>query len=174
LTLQGKISDAIAECEKAASSTDDPNRLGLLGYLYGLADRKEEAHNTLEKLHQLRAQRYTLAYSVALASLGVNDKTEAITWLEQGYHDRDGENIGKIRLIRFLNRSMAIRVSKRWRKRLFGGAISRRFKMKIENFFAEPRSGANVYKVAVAYAVVPGCLFKLVDHLPTSKRLRGF
>jgi len=98
LALQGKISDAITECEKAVSTSDDPNRLGLLGYLYGLAGRGAEARDTLEKLRQLRTQRYTLAYALALASLGVNNKTEAIAWLEQGYNDRDGENVGKIRI----------------------------------------------------------------------------
>ena len=98
LGLQGKISNAIAECEKAVSMNDDPNRLGLLGYLYGLAGRKDEARKTLEKLRQLRTQRYIVAYSIALASLGVNDKSEAMRWLEQSYQDRDGENIGKIRI----------------------------------------------------------------------------
>ena len=98
LVLQNKSSDAVTECEKAVSMTDDPNRIGLLGYLYGRAGRKDEARNTLEKLRQLRTQRYILAYSLALASLGVNDKSEAIKWLEQGYKDRDGENIGKIRI----------------------------------------------------------------------------
>jgi len=105
LTLQGKISDAIAECEKAVSPNGDgdPRGLGLLGYLYGLAGRKNDAQSTLEKLRQLRTQRYTLAYSLALASLGVNDKAAAITWLEQGYTERDGENIGRIRVDQFLN-----------------------------------------------------------------------
>jgi TolB-like protein/Tfp pilus assembly protein PilF len=98
LELQGKIPEAIAQCEKAAAITDDPAALGLLGHLYGVAGRKDEARKILEQLRQLRAQRYITAYSLVLASLGLGDRAETVNWLEQGYRDRDGGNIGKIRV----------------------------------------------------------------------------
>jgi TolB-like protein/Flp pilus assembly protein TadD len=89
LEVQGKISEAITELEKAATLTDDPQVLGMLGQLYGIAGRKDEARNLLEKLQESRPQRYTTAYSLALVCLGLGDRAEAIHWLEEGYHERD-------------------------------------------------------------------------------------
>jgi TolB-like protein/Tfp pilus assembly protein PilF len=102
LELQGKIPEAIAQCEKAASITDDPDPLGALGRMYGIAGRKDEAEKILERLRQLRAQRYTAAYSLALVALGLGDKTEALHWLEEGYRDRDGDALGVIRVDPYL------------------------------------------------------------------------
>ena len=89
LEVQGKIPEAIAELEKAATLTDDAQVLGMLGQLYGMAGRKDEALTLLEKLRGSRAQRYTTAYSLALVCLGLGDRAEAIHWLEEGYHERD-------------------------------------------------------------------------------------
>jgi len=98
LELQGKIPEAIAQYEKAAALTDAPIELGMLGRIYGIAGRKDEARKILEKLRQLRAQRYTAAYSLALVALGLGDKTEALHWLEEGYRDHDGDALGVIRV----------------------------------------------------------------------------
>ena len=98
LELQGKIPEAIAQHEKAAALTDDPIPLGALGRIYGIAGRREEAQKILEQLRQLRAQRYTAAYSLALVALGLGDKTEALHWLEEGYGERDGDSLGVIRV----------------------------------------------------------------------------
>jgi TolB-like protein/Tfp pilus assembly protein PilF len=102
LELQGKIPEAIAQGEKAVSLTDDPGPLGALGRIYGIAGRRDEAQKILERLRQLRAQRYTAAYSLALVALGLGDKTEALHWLEEGYRDRDGDALGVIRVDPFL------------------------------------------------------------------------
>ena len=97
LELQGKIPEAISQYERAAALTDDPIPLGALGRIYGIAGRKDEARKILEQLQQLRARRYTAAYALALAALGLGDKSEAIHWLEEGYRERDGDSIGVIR-----------------------------------------------------------------------------
>ena len=70
----------------------------MLGRIYGIAGRKDEAQKILERLRELRAQGYTAAYSLALVALGLGDKNEALTWLEQGYRDRDGDSLGLIRV----------------------------------------------------------------------------
>ena len=98
LELQGKIPEAIAQCEKAVAITDDAVALALLGRIYGLTGRKDEARQILEKLRQLRAQRYTPAYALALVFVGLGDRTEAINWLEQGYGEGDGTFLGPIRV----------------------------------------------------------------------------
>jgi len=98
LELQGKMPEAISQYEKAAALTDDPIPLGALGRIYGMAGRRDEAQKIFEHLRQLRAQRYTAAYSLALTALGLGDKTEALHWLEQGYRERDGDSLVAIRV----------------------------------------------------------------------------
>ena len=98
MELQGKLPEAIAQYEKAAALTDDPIPLGALGRIYGIAGRRDEAQKIFEQLRQLRAQRYTAAYSLALVALGLGNKTEALHWLEEGYRERDGDSLGVIRV----------------------------------------------------------------------------
>jgi TolB-like protein/Flp pilus assembly protein TadD len=98
LELQGKIPEAIAQYEKAVALSDDPIPLGTLARIYGIAGRRDEAKKIFEKLSQLRAQRYTAAYALALAALGVGDKTDALHWLEEGYREHDGDSLGVIRV----------------------------------------------------------------------------
>jgi tetratricopeptide (TPR) repeat protein len=97
LELQGKIPEAIGHYEKAAAF-NDPIAVGMLGRIYGMAGRKDEARKILERLRQLRARRYTAAYALAQVAVGLGDKTEAIHWLEEGYRDRDGDALGVIRV----------------------------------------------------------------------------
>ncbi|HEY4281970.1 MAG TPA: tetratricopeptide repeat protein [Chthoniobacterales bacterium] len=98
LELQGQIPEAILQYERAAALTDDPIPLGALGRIYGIAGRTDEAKKIFEQLRQLRAQRYTAAYSLALVAVGLGDKTEAIHWLEEAYRERDGDSIAAIRV----------------------------------------------------------------------------
>jgi TolB-like protein/tetratricopeptide (TPR) repeat protein len=98
LELQGNIPEAISQYERAAALTDDPIPLGALGRIYGIAGRRDEAQKIFEQLRQLRTQRYTAAYSLALVALGLGDKTEALHWLEEGFRERDGDSIGVIRV----------------------------------------------------------------------------
>jgi TolB-like protein/tetratricopeptide (TPR) repeat protein len=97
LELKGTIPEAIAEYQKATALSDDPVPKGYLGHLYATIGRKDEALKILDQLRQMRAQHYTSAYSLALIYLGLGDRAEALNWLEQGYRERDGFNIGPIR-----------------------------------------------------------------------------
>jgi TolB-like protein/Flp pilus assembly protein TadD len=98
LELKGAIAEATAEYQKTISITEDPVPLGMLGRLYAAHDRKAEAQQILQQLRQKREQRYTAAYSLALVYLGLGDRNEALNWLEEGYRERDGFNIGPIRI----------------------------------------------------------------------------
>jgi len=98
LELKGLIPEATAEYQKTMSMTEDPVPLGMLGRLYGLHGQKDEALKILQKLHQSREQRYTAAYALALICVGLGDRNEALNWLEQGYREHDGFNIGPIRV----------------------------------------------------------------------------
>ena len=98
LELQGKIPEAIAQYEKAVAITNDPTPLGMLGHIYGTTGRKDEARKILEKLKKMRAERYIAAYPLAIVALGLEEKEEALKWLEQAYQDRDGNAILPIRI----------------------------------------------------------------------------
>jgi TolB-like protein/Flp pilus assembly protein TadD len=98
LELKGLIPEATAEYQKTMSMTEDPVPLGMLGRLYALHGQKDEALKILQKLRQSREQRYTAAYALALIYVGLGDHNEALNWLEQGYREHDGFNIGPIRV----------------------------------------------------------------------------
>jgi len=98
LELKGAVPEAIAEYQKAVGITEDPVPLGMLGRLYASQGRKDDAQKILQQLRQRREQHYTVAYSLALVYLGLGDHDEALNWLEQGYQERDGFNIGPIRV----------------------------------------------------------------------------
>ena len=54
------------------------------------------AQKAFEQLRQLYEQHHTAAYSLILVPLGLGHKTGALHWLEETYHERDGDSIGVI------------------------------------------------------------------------------
>jgi len=98
LELKGLIPEATAEYQKAMSMTEDPVPLGMFGRLCALRGQKDEALKILQRLRQNREQHYTAAYGLALIYVGLGDHDEALNWLEQGYREHDGFNIGPIRV----------------------------------------------------------------------------
>lgn len=98
LELKGAIPEAITEYQKTVSITEDAAPLGMLGRLYAAQGRKDEAQKILQQLRQRREQRYIPAYYLALVYLGLGDRNEALKWLEESYRERDGFNIGPIRI----------------------------------------------------------------------------
>ncbi len=87
--LKGQIPEAMAEYQKAVALSDDPNSLGLLGHIYGIIGRKDEATKILEQLKEKRQHDYFDAVALALVSLGLGDRDQALMlWLEQGFQER--------------------------------------------------------------------------------------
>ena len=168
LELKGQLPEAMAEYQKAMALNDDPFPKGLLGHLYGKIGRKDEALQILSQLRQAREQRYVEAYVLAIVYLGVGDHNEAVNWLEQGYRDRDGFNIAVIRVDPFLaplhgDPRFEALAEKIVPAREFANKANA-FEMKIDSFFAELKR-RNVYKVAVAYAVVAWLLIQAASIL---------
>jgi tetratricopeptide (TPR) repeat protein len=98
LELKGLIPEATAEYQKTISISDDPFPLAMLGRLYATNGRKDEAEKILQQLREKREQGYIPAYCLALVYLGLGDRNQALDWLEQGYREHDGFNIGPTRI----------------------------------------------------------------------------
>ena len=98
LELSGSSLEAVAEYQKSVALTDDSGQLALLGHIYGVLGKSEDARQIVERLRQRRAQRYTEAYDISLVYLGLGDREQALDWLERDYADRDGDALALIRV----------------------------------------------------------------------------
>ena len=97
LQLKGDLPGAITEFERATQLTDDPFTLALLGSAKAYAGDKKAALQILGNLDKTSQHREVPAYSRALIYLGLNNKGEALRFLEQSFAERDGSNIGWIK-----------------------------------------------------------------------------
>lgn len=98
LQSKGDLPGAIAQYEKAKQFSDDPHISALSGAAKALAGDKNAALQTLTDLDNISQHREVLAYSRALLHLSLNNKDAALRWLEQSFADRDGSNIGAIKV----------------------------------------------------------------------------
>jgi tetratricopeptide (TPR) repeat protein len=97
LQLSGHIAEAEKEYKKAIELATDPVPLAYLAHLYGTNGRQEEARKILSQLLEMRKQHYVDAYCLAIVYLGLGDRAEAMNWLEQGYRDRNGDELVSLR-----------------------------------------------------------------------------
>jgi TolB-like protein/class 3 adenylate cyclase/Tfp pilus assembly protein PilF len=100
--LKDSFPEAISQYQKAIALTTDPIPRALLGRLYGSHGRPDEARQIFQQLKQEREQRFIPAYCLALICLGLNERNEALNWLEESYRERDGFDILFIRVDPFL------------------------------------------------------------------------
>src|SRR5258708_775382 len=98
LAAKRAFGEAISEYQKARALNDDPFVLGLLCHAYASSGNKTEALKILDQLKEVSGQRYVSLYSFAIVYLALDDKQEALRWLEQSYQDRAGADIGWIRV----------------------------------------------------------------------------
>jgi TolB-like protein/Flp pilus assembly protein TadD len=95
----GNLSAAIAEFEKAKEQPGD-NRLvsSLCAAAKAQAGDKDAAVRMLGELDKLSQRGEAVGYYRAVLYLGLNNNAEALRGLEQGYEERDGSNIGWIKV----------------------------------------------------------------------------
>jgi tetratricopeptide (TPR) repeat protein len=93
LQLKGDLSGAIAEYEKAKQLGDNPLVSTLCAQAKAHAGDKDAALRMLSELDKMSQQREVVGYLRALLYLSLNNKDEALRWLEQGFEERDGSNI---------------------------------------------------------------------------------
>ena len=83
LGLKGDVPAAITEYEKAQQLSDSLRPRVLLAVAKAQSGDKEAAARMLAELAELRPHRYVSAYSRVLLNLSLNNREEAIRWLEQ-------------------------------------------------------------------------------------------
>jgi adenylate cyclase len=93
LQARGDLSGAIAEYEKAKQLGDNTTVSTLCAAAKAQAGDKDAARRMLSELDEISKHREVVGYLRALLYLSLNNKDEALRWLEQGYEERDGSNI---------------------------------------------------------------------------------
>jgi TolB-like protein/DNA-binding winged helix-turn-helix (wHTH) protein/Flp pilus assembly protein TadD len=86
---RGRFIEAVAASEKAVALSDRvPGALGILGLVYGMAGRKDDATKILNELLDLNKQRYVTPAALVNVYIGLGDKEQAFFWLEKAYEER--------------------------------------------------------------------------------------
>ena len=93
LQAKGDLSSAITEYEKAKQLSDNPAVATFWAQAKAHAGDKDAARRMLSELDEISKHREVVGYLRALLYLSLNNKDEALRWLEQGYEERDGSNI---------------------------------------------------------------------------------
>jgi len=80
---------AVAELEKALALVGfNPRYLATLGYCYADSGNSVAARKVLSELEQLSVKRYISPYEFAAVHAGLNEKEQALTWLERAFEER--------------------------------------------------------------------------------------
>jgi tetratricopeptide (TPR) repeat protein len=98
LQLKGDLPGAMAEFEKAHQLSNDAYDSVLGAAAKTLAGDKGAAQKMLTELDRISPHREVLGYWRALLYVSLNEKEKAIRSLEQDLAQRDGSNIGWIRV----------------------------------------------------------------------------
>jgi serine/threonine-protein kinase len=94
---KGAFESAIKEMERVVAISQDKGALGLVGYVYAAAGRKQEARKVLAQMKNLSENMYVSPFEHAIVYAGLGEKEEALRWLEKGLEERDHD-------MAFLNR----------------------------------------------------------------------
>jgi len=93
LQAKGDLPGAIAEYEKAKQLGDNTTVSTFYAAAKAQAGDKDAALRMLSELDEISRHREVVGYLRALLYLSMNNKDEALRWLEQGVKERDGSNI---------------------------------------------------------------------------------
>ena len=86
---QGRDAEAVAEAEKSVElSKRHGIPLGVLGYIYAQTGKRKVAAAIIEELKEKYAGRQINGYSIANVYVGLDDKEQAIAWLEKDFQSR--------------------------------------------------------------------------------------
>jgi adenylate cyclase len=87
---KGLFDEAIAELQRTLTDTNNKEAAALLGHIFAIAGRRDEARKILEELKEASLQGYVDPAFIAYILIGLDEKDEAFEYLEKAYHDRSG------------------------------------------------------------------------------------
>ena len=86
---KGMYPEAITEFEQAGTALKDwPVLIAAAGHAYGRWGHKSDATAALHRMNELTKEEYVTPYGMALIFAGLNDREQAIHWLQKAYEDR--------------------------------------------------------------------------------------
>jgi serine/threonine-protein kinase len=87
---KGMFAEAIDEARQAKQFSGASTRpAAFLGYALARSGRRAEARAELDELLQLSRTRYVSPYNVAMIYAGLDQREDALVWLERGYRERE-------------------------------------------------------------------------------------
>jgi TolB-like protein len=98
LQVSGDLEGARTQYATARARENDAQAIALRAQLAAIMGRREEAVRALAALEELSKRQYVEAYYRALLYLSLGEKDQALTALEQSYAERDGDDIGVIKV----------------------------------------------------------------------------
>jgi len=87
LQFKGRLTEAIAEFQKAFELNNDPYSLAMLGQARARNGQKDEAQKILDRLNEEAKSHYVAPYALALVQIALGDKDHAIEELERAYSE---------------------------------------------------------------------------------------
>jgi tetratricopeptide (TPR) repeat protein len=88
--IESRFEESIACLQKAVALSDNyPWFLAHLGWAYGISGRADEARAVLSQLSVRRREQYLRSVYFALVHVGLDERDEALDWLEKAYEERD-------------------------------------------------------------------------------------
>jgi TolB-like protein/Tfp pilus assembly protein PilF len=98
LQVSGDLEGARAQYATARARENDAQAITMPAQLAAIMGRREEAIKALAALEELAKRQYVEAYYRALLYISLGQKDQAFTALEQSYAERDGDDIGVIKV----------------------------------------------------------------------------
>ena len=86
-TQKGMYEEALAELQRAPGPAS-VRALALLGYIYAVSGKRQEAERVRDGLKARSEQRYVSPYQIAVVYAGLGEKEQALEWLYKAYEGR--------------------------------------------------------------------------------------
>jgi len=87
--VKGEFESAIQEMERVGAISQNKGTLGLIGYVYAAAGRKQRARKVLAQMENLSQNVYISPFNRAIVYAGLGENEEVLRWLEKGVEERD-------------------------------------------------------------------------------------
>jgi tetratricopeptide (TPR) repeat protein len=98
LQVSGDLEGARTQYATARARENDQQAIAMRGQLGAIMGRREEATQALAALEELGKHQYVESYYRALLYISLGQKDAAVSALEQSYAERDGDDIGVIKV----------------------------------------------------------------------------